>query len=108
MREGYKKCEILIFCMVFVAGAAFCQPKTLQSPAGRPFSGFFSRLQGVPPAGPVGFRQPVTGQAWVGSLGFFCRQEIRFNRQLPVQLRFRLGSVEQCDFLEGKRAIPVR
>lgn len=26
------------------------------------------------------------------------------DRIIPVNLRFRLGSVEQCDMLEGKRA----
>lgn len=36
-------------------------------------------------------------------LGFICRQEIKMDRITKVQFRFRLGSVEQCDWLEGKR-----
>lgn len=35
--------------------------------------------------------------------GFFCRQEIKMDKFLKVSFRFRLGSVEQCDWLEGKR-----
>lgn len=36
-------------------------------------------------------------------LGFFCRQEIKMDKVLKVPFRFRLGSVEQCNWLEGKR-----
>ena len=35
--------------------------------------------------------------------GFFCRQELKWDKALPTQLRFRLGSHEACDRLEGKR-----
>ncbi len=35
--------------------------------------------------------------------GFFCRQELRWDRKLPVPVRFRLGSQEICDKLEGKQ-----
>lgn len=35
--------------------------------------------------------------------GFFCRQELKWDKKLPTQLRFRLGSHEACDRLEGKR-----
>jgi hypothetical protein len=34
--------------------------------------------------------------------GFFCRQELKWDKKLPVQLRFRLGSQQMCDRLEGK------
>jgi hypothetical protein len=36
-------------------------------------------------------------------LGFFCRQEIKMDKLTKIPFRFRLGSVEQCDWLEGKR-----
>lgn len=56
---------------------------------------------------PAGISAPVPPDRYLHSLGFFCRQEIKMDRQMPVKFRFRLGSVEQCDLLEGKRA-PVR
>ncbi len=36
-------------------------------------------------------------------LSFFCKQEIKMDKIIKVPFRFRLGSVEQCDWLEGKR-----
>ncbi len=35
--------------------------------------------------------------------GFFCRQELKWDKKLPVPVRFRLGSQESCDRLEGKQ-----
>jgi hypothetical protein len=34
--------------------------------------------------------------------GFFCRQELKGDKALPVPLRVRLGSMQQNDWLEGK------
>lgn len=34
--------------------------------------------------------------------GFFCRQELKWDKALPVPVRFRVGSHEACDRLEGK------
>lgn len=35
--------------------------------------------------------------------GFFCRQELKLDRKMPIPLRVRAGSLEQCNFLEGKK-----
>ena len=35
-------------------------------------------------------------------LGFFCRKELELEKATSVKLRIRLGSVQQCDVLEGK------
>ena len=40
---------------------------------------------------------------YVSQLSFFCQQEIRLEKFTKVPFRFRLGSVEQCDRMEGKR-----
>ena len=38
-------------------------------------------------------------------LGFFCKQEIKFEKISKIPFKFRLGSVDECDRLEGKRRI---
>lgn len=34
--------------------------------------------------------------------GFFCRQELRLEKTAGLPLRFRLGSLNDCNYLEGK------
>lgn len=39
---------------------------------------------------------------YVKNLSFFCRHEWKLEKALRVPLRFRVGSLEQCNRLEGK------
>jgi hypothetical protein len=43
------------------------------------------------------------------NFGFFCRKELQIEKATSLKFRFRLGSVQQCDLLEGKeKAITTR
>ena len=43
-----------------------------------------------------------TGTTYVNNLGFFCRQELKMDKVLAIPIRFRLGSREYVDWMEGK------
>lgn len=43
---------------------------------------------------------------YAAHLGFFCKQEIKFEKTAKIPFKFRLGSVEDCDRMEGKRKMP--
>jgi len=41
--------------------------------------------------------------SYVKNLAFFCRQELKLEKALKVPFRFRVGLLEQCNLLEGKK-----
>ena len=43
-----------------------------------------------------------TGATYVNNLGFFCQQEVKLDKMLAIPIRFRLGSREYVDWMEGK------
>ena len=44
----------------------------------------------------------VSPNFYSSNLAFFCRQEIKFEKSTKIPLKFRLGSMQQVDYLEGK------
>lgn len=45
----------------------------------------------------------VADDYFVRNFGFFCRKELQFEKQTRLPLRFRLGSLDYCNYLEAKR-----
>lgn len=37
------------------------------------------------------------------NMGFFCKQELVIEKITKIPLRFRLGSLQQCNYYEGKK-----
>ena len=37
------------------------------------------------------------------NIGFFCRKELLIEKAIKIPLRFRLGSLQQCNYYEGKK-----
>jgi hypothetical protein len=40
--------------------------------------------------------------AYTRNLAFFCRQELKLEKALRIPVRMRMGSLKQCNYLEGK------
>jgi hypothetical protein len=93
--------------MIFVSNAIFAQKTSSQkenlllrelakTQAVRPFA------NNSLPGNPVQSKPFLSPQFYSSQLGFFCREEIKFDKITKIPFRFRLGSVDQCDRLEGK------
>ena len=108
-----KKAKFLIFCMIFVANAAFSQrisvfqkQKLLLSYTTKPLNKGFTwqtiSLSSVNTSTNTKPELPISAGFYASNLGFFCRQEIKFEKTTKIPFKFRLGSVQQCDWMEGK------
>jgi hypothetical protein len=107
----YKKLLFLIFCTVFVVCGALAQQKPLFRPsllAAKPSTakGFIllpAKWHPQPAKAPLPPVPLVPPSFSTHNWGFFCRQELKFEKTFKIPFRFRLGSVQQCDRLEGKK-----
>jgi hypothetical protein len=97
----------LFFCTIFVASEILAQKTIVKIPS-LLFTKFVnsntkdSHLL----VNDVGIKQSskqiLPSNFYATQLGFFCKQEIKLEKLTKIPFRFRLGSVEECDKLEGK------
>ncbi len=115
------KVKILFFCTVFVAGRAFC---TNTAQLRTPIDALrYYKLSGLKHFKKqslhmileeykknIVFRWSasttnlplIPEDYYASSLGFFCKKELQLEKITAIPFKFRLGSVQQCDRLEGK------
>jgi hypothetical protein len=110
MRE---KAKFLIFCMIFAVKSAQCQnqsaPLLLKAlhPSSKKVGNkqitqqvyehylFFNSCFSSP-------KRIIPKAYYATQMGFFCKQELKMEKNFKVPLKFRLGSVLETDRLEGK------
>jgi hypothetical protein len=121
------KAKFLFFCMIFVATAVFAQKNVINAGAGK--SGFiisqldtphfcnlslvkkenrfylgFPKLKTTYQNKPIISTTPIiSSNFYTQNFGFFCKKELQLEKITKIPFKFRLGSVQQCDWMEGKR-----
>lgn len=105
-----EKAFFLFFCMIFVGQSVFCQQKPSWVTKNTPAQAFTSSGLGIKYA--VDSRSNIKklyyGVAiiqpnyYTQNFGFFCKKEWEFEKLVNVPLKLRLGSVQYCDWMEGK------
>ena len=113
-----KKAKILFFCMIFVAKAVFCQKSgekmalagdlfSLKPPL---YTSINSKINDWTPVnnkkGPVTVSL-ISPDHYTQCFGFFCKKELQFEKTTGVSVKFRLGTVQYCDWMEGKKGAGI-
>lgn len=92
-----RKLIFLLFCMLLVSSYGFSQSifsgseKTILK-----YPGNKERIAITP-------SMLVSPSFYTCNLAFFCRQEIKLEKITHIPFKFRIGSAEQVDYLEGKK-----
>ncbi|MEO7047042.1 MAG: hypothetical protein ABI091_17195 [Ferruginibacter sp.] len=87
--------------MIFDVICVYAQNDSAKSSTSKPFSYYFinnsySKLSNnIPNSG-------IPSNFYTCNLGFFCKEEIKLEKAVKIPVKFRLGSVQYVDWMEGK------
>src|SRR5258706_14333833 len=98
-----QKVVFLFFCMIFEGNLIFSQKKDnllLTSFIEKLSPSLF--LSNYRLLDREAAKQYLTFDFYETQIGFFCKEEIKFEKFTKIAFSFRLGSVEVCDRMEGK------
>lgn len=94
----------MIFVMSGVVAQITTQKTTLLLSLKRPVTSTLATLSLKNTASVNNDSKPfLSANYYASHLSFFCKQEIKFEKVAKIPIKFRLGSVEECDRMEGKQ-----
>ena len=103
---GSKICKILIFCTIFVINQASAQQISLKHSTIKAFQNSL-RFMNAPTYPGFSTFQAISPNFYVKNLGFFCKQELKFAAATKIPVKFRVGSLNYCDWMEGKKSAGI-
>jgi hypothetical protein len=126
-RNMNAKAKFLFFCMIFVGTGVFAQKNVINNITEKSGIAFY-RLDkphfynfylvkkqnkfysGFPAFKTINENKPIisatpiiSSNFYTQNFGFFCKKELQLEKITKIPFKFRLGSVQQCDWMEGKR-----
>lgn len=113
--------------MIFVAGGVFCQNTlTITLPEPEMFApsalfqiknnwlngSFFHKRKRLPmdvikPAIHLSPVFVIRSDHYTQNFGFFCKKELQLEKLTKIPVKFRLGSIQYCDRMEGKQTAGI-
>ena len=87
--------------MIFVAGNIQAQNSDVK-PLNTNSKHIFSFLHTPAATSPKPVLHILPGNFYTEHFGFFCKKEWQLEKLVKVPFKFRLGSIQQADYLEGK------
>jgi hypothetical protein len=68
---------------------------------------FFKQTKAVKQTVTISPNMLVKSSFYCDNLGYVCKQEIKIQKAIKFPFVFRIGSVQQVDYLEGKRGASI-
>lgn len=119
--------------MIFVAKSVFCQNSTgktvppydfytfkqgLKNDGGNNINQYFHKITGNKPIQAIHINisglplnptsvSVISADYYTQNFGLFCKKELQFEKATKVPFKFRLGSVQYCDWMEGKKTAGI-
>ena len=90
--------------MIFVAGIARAQLSSTYLFGNKVLNSNYLDISSPKPATSA----MVTPAYYLSCLGFFCKKELKVEQVTGIPIKFRLGSVQYVDYMEGKHGRVIR
>ncbi|MCP9752962.1 hypothetical protein [Ferruginibacter sp. HRS2-29] len=87
--------------MIFAINSSKAQSFSLKDTANKA-SAIYSLLQNITQKPILSTVPVIPANFYSTNLGFFCKKEWKIEKATKIPFRFRLGSVQYVDYLEGK------